>query len=207
MDKKVPRQVLPANFTPNANSNSSCVSVIRSYIKHAIAASITNLAKASQMQPAIKPAKMELQVRMPIAIKSYISAIGFEGFEKRLEISFSAPGLFSDPQGKGLRSLTKSQLDEILAPAECTIVSSLANEDVDSYVLSESSLFVYAYKFNLKTCSAHDHLTKSCQQNHCNVQTCINMNRSRSNVLTTMDITSNHKHYVKQNLGFDKPSI
>ncbi|KAI5412585.1 Beta-galactosidase 1 [Lathyrus oleraceus] len=32
---------------------------------------ITNLAKASQMQPAIKPAKMELQVRMPIAIKSY----------------------------------------------------------------------------------------------------------------------------------------
>lgn len=81
-----------------------------------------------------------------------VSAIGFEGFEKRLEISFSDPGLFSDPQGRGLRSLTKSQLDEILAPAECTIVSSLANEDVDSYVLSESSLFVYAYKIIIKTC-------------------------------------------------------
>ncbi|CAK8537210.1 unnamed protein product [Lathyrus sativus] len=81
-----------------------------------------------------------------------VSAIGFEGFEKRLEISFSDPGLFSDPQGRGLRSLTKSQLDEILSPAECTIVSSLSNDNVDSYVLSESSLFVYAYKIIIKTC-------------------------------------------------------
>ncbi|CAK8533818.1 unnamed protein product [Lathyrus sativus] len=81
-----------------------------------------------------------------------VSAIGFEGFEKRLEISFSDPRLFSDPQGRGLRSLTKSQLDEILSPAECTIVSSLSNDNVDSYVLSESSLFVYAYKIIIKTC-------------------------------------------------------
>ncbi|KAF1864041.1 hypothetical protein Lal_00031200 [Lupinus albus] len=81
-----------------------------------------------------------------------VSAIGFEGYEKRLEICFFHPGLFSDPEGKGLRSLAKSQLDEFLAPAECTIVSSLSNEDVDSYVLSESSLFVYAYKIIIKTC-------------------------------------------------------
>ncbi|KAI9077598.1 hypothetical protein K1719_040435 [Acacia pycnantha] len=81
-----------------------------------------------------------------------VSAIGFEGYEKRLEISFFQPGIFLDPEGKGLRSLTKSQLDEILAPAECTIVSSLSNEEVDSYVLSESSLFVYAYKIIIKTC-------------------------------------------------------
>lgn len=81
-----------------------------------------------------------------------VSAIGFEGYEKRLEISFFHPGFFSDPEGRGLRSLTKSQLDEILASAECTIVSSLSNDDVDSYVLSESSLFVYAYKIIIKTC-------------------------------------------------------
>lgn len=81
-----------------------------------------------------------------------VSAIGFEGFEKRLEISFFHPGLFCDPEGRGLRSLTKSQLDEILEPAACTIVSSLSNADVDSYVLSESSLFVYAYKIIIKTC-------------------------------------------------------
>ena len=81
-----------------------------------------------------------------------VSAIGFEGFEKRLEISFFQPGLFADPEGRGLRALTKSQLGEILTPAACTIVSSLKNDNVDSYVLSESSLFVYAYKIIIKTC-------------------------------------------------------
>lgn len=81
-----------------------------------------------------------------------ISAIGFEGFEKRLEITFFEPSIFVDPEGRGLRALSKAQLDEILGPAECTIVDSLANESVDSYVLSESSLFVYAYKIIIKTC-------------------------------------------------------
>lgn len=81
-----------------------------------------------------------------------ISAIGFEGYEKRLEISFSNPGCFANPAGLDLRSLSKAQLDEILDPAQCTIVSSLKNDEVDSYVLSESSLFVYPYKIILKTC-------------------------------------------------------
>lgn len=81
-----------------------------------------------------------------------VSAIGFEGYEKRLEISFFEPGIFGDSEGKGLRFLSKAQLDEILIPAECTIVTSLSNHDVDSYVLSESSLFVYPYKIIIKTC-------------------------------------------------------
>ncbi|CAN0929870.1 S-adenosylmethionine decarboxylase proenzyme [Linum grandiflorum] len=81
-----------------------------------------------------------------------LSAIGFEGYEKRLEIAFFEPGIFADPEGKGLRSLSRPQLDEILGPAQCTIVDSLANEQVDSYVLSESSLFVYSYKIIIKTC-------------------------------------------------------
>ncbi|KAJ9163435.1 hypothetical protein P3X46_023103 [Hevea brasiliensis] len=81
-----------------------------------------------------------------------VSAIGFEGYEKRLEISFFELGIFVDPEGKGFRSLSKSQLDEILGPAECTIVDSLFNDHVDSYVLSESSLFVYPYKIIIKTC-------------------------------------------------------
>ncbi|EOA20907.1 hypothetical protein CARUB_v10001243mg [Capsella rubella] len=81
-----------------------------------------------------------------------MSAIGFEGYEKRLEVSFFEPGLFLDPQGKGLRALAKSQIDEILQPAECTIVSSLSNDQLDSYVLSESSLFIFPYKIVIKTC-------------------------------------------------------
>ncbi|KAL4278372.1 hypothetical protein GQ457_03G011350 [Hibiscus cannabinus] len=81
-----------------------------------------------------------------------VSAIGFEGYEKRLEIAFFEPGIFTDPEGKGLRALSKAQLDEILVPAKCTIVSSLSNKLLDSYVLSESSLFVYPYKMIIKTC-------------------------------------------------------
>lgn len=81
-----------------------------------------------------------------------VSPIGFEGFEKRLEITFSEPSMFTDPNGFGLRALTRSQLDSILEPACCTIVSQLSNSEFDSYVLSESSLFVFPSKIILKTC-------------------------------------------------------
>ncbi|KAI4335505.1 hypothetical protein L6164_014144 [Bauhinia variegata] len=80
------------------------------------------------------------------------SPIGFEGFEKRLEITFSEAPIFKDPEGLGLRALTRSQLYSILEPACCTIVSQLSNAEFDSYVLSESSLFVYPLKIILKTC-------------------------------------------------------
>ncbi|KAB2624420.1 S-adenosylmethionine decarboxylase [Pyrus ussuriensis x Pyrus communis] len=80
------------------------------------------------------------------------SAIGFEGYEKRLEITFFEPSIFLDPEGRGLRSLSKAQIDEFLDQAECTVVSSLSNDDVDSYVLSESSLFIHPYKMIIKTC-------------------------------------------------------
>lgn len=80
------------------------------------------------------------------------SPIGFEGYEKRLEITFSEAPLFVDPHGRGLRALTRSQIDSILKAAQCTIVAQLSNKDFDSYILSESSLFVYPYKIILKTC-------------------------------------------------------
>ncbi|KAL0696692.1 hypothetical protein Bca4012_063872 [Brassica carinata] len=75
-----------------------------------------------------------------------LSAIGFEGYEKRPQVSFFEPRIFQDSKGLGLRTLTRSQLEEILTPAACEIVSSLSNDHFDSYVLSESSFFVYPYK-------------------------------------------------------------
>ncbi|KAJ6828952.1 S-adenosylmethionine decarboxylase proenzyme-like [Iris pallida] len=80
------------------------------------------------------------------------SPIGFEGFEKRLEITFSEAPLFVDPYGRGLRALSRVQIDSIVDLARCTIVSQLSNKDFDSYVLSESSLFIYPYKIVMKTC-------------------------------------------------------
>ncbi|GJN05816.1 hypothetical protein PR202_ga23481 [Eleusine coracana subsp. coracana] len=80
------------------------------------------------------------------------SPIGFEGYEKRLEITFSDAPVFVDPCGCGLRALTREQIDSFLDLARCTIVSQLSNKEFDSYVLSESSLFVYPHKVVLKTC-------------------------------------------------------
>ncbi|CAI0394193.1 unnamed protein product [Linum tenue] len=80
------------------------------------------------------------------------SPIGFEGFEKRLEICFSEAPIFKDPNGLGLRALTRPQIDSFLDAAKCTIVSNLSNDEFDSYVLSESSLFIYPLKLVIKTC-------------------------------------------------------
>lgn len=80
------------------------------------------------------------------------SCIGFEGFEKRLEVEFYPAAIFADPEGRGLRALSRANLDLMLDAAKCTIVAQLSNADFDSYVLSESSLFVYPLKMVLKTC-------------------------------------------------------
>lgn len=73
---------------------------------------------------------------------------GFEGAEKRLELDFWP----SPSHPRGLRSLSRAQLDEILTQAKCTIVSERHAPAFDAYVLSESSLFVYATKLVIKTC-------------------------------------------------------
>ncbi len=73
---------------------------------------------------------------------------GFEGPEKVLEIDFT-PG---QGPARGLREITRAQWDAILTDARCTILSTMSNDKIDSYVLSESSLFVYPLKMMLKTC-------------------------------------------------------
>ncbi|XP_002983556.2 S-adenosylmethionine decarboxylase proenzyme 3 [Selaginella moellendorffii] len=71
---------------------------------------------------------------------------GFEGFEKRLEVEFFPAA------ARSLRSLSRDQIDSFLNVAECTIVSQLSNGHFDSYVLSESSLFIYPHRIVIKTC-------------------------------------------------------
>ena len=72
----------------------------------------------------------------------------FEGPEKTLEVCF-LPGAGDI---RGCRGLTRAQLDCILEEARCTILSRMSNAHLDAYVLSESSLFVYAHKVVVKTC-------------------------------------------------------
>lgn len=81
----------------------------------------------------------------------------FEGAEKLLEITFKNDSVANqecdDENGNGgLRNVQRTVWDNLLRLVNCEIVSSLSNDCLDSYVLSESSMFVYARKFVLKTC-------------------------------------------------------
>lgn len=91
----------------------------------------------------------------------------FEGPEKTLEVVFRrisddvidsrvgelTPARRGAPiQRIGLRQLDREDLDAICARARCTILSSISNQFLDAYLLSESSLFIYPYMLVLKTC-------------------------------------------------------
>lgn len=75
----------------------------------------------------------------------------FEGSEKRLEVHFRDVDC-SAPSTSGLRAISRTNLDKLMELAACEIVSCTSNAQLDSYVLSESSLFVYPRTWILKTC-------------------------------------------------------
>ncbi|GAA5859181.1 hypothetical protein JCM8547_008905 [Rhodosporidiobolus lusitaniae] len=89
----------------------------------------------------------------------------FEGPEKLLEIWF-APSeedvqqrnlpLKGGRKGKerwtGLRQVEKSVWDSMLDEVCCKVLSVIEGEEVDAYLLSESSMFVWPHKLILKTC-------------------------------------------------------
>lgn len=75
----------------------------------------------------------------------------FEGSEKRLELHFTDADA-STPSPSGLRAISRNTLDTLMELAACEIVSCTSNAHLDSYVLSESSLFVYPRTWILKTC-------------------------------------------------------
>ncbi|EQC28022.1 adenosylmethionine decarboxylase [Saprolegnia diclina VS20] len=74
----------------------------------------------------------------------------FEGPEKNLEVDLVPACDGADP--RGLRALSRAQIDALLDAAKCTILSHVSNAHLDAYVLSESSLFVYPRKMLIKTC-------------------------------------------------------
>jgi S-adenosylmethionine decarboxylase len=55
-------------------------------------------------------------------------------------------------RGAGLRQLSRTQLDSLCTLASCEIVNTRSCAAFDSYVLSESSMFVHPTKFVIKTC-------------------------------------------------------
>ncbi|XP_055639091.1 S-adenosylmethionine decarboxylase proenzyme isoform X2 [Toxorhynchites rutilus septentrionalis] len=73
----------------------------------------------------------------------------FEGVEKLLEIWFEP-----NPSNKNadLRKIPRPMWDALLKTVRCEIISVTKNEQIDAYVLSESSMFVSKRRWILKTC-------------------------------------------------------
>ncbi|XP_055706438.1 S-adenosylmethionine decarboxylase proenzyme [Phlebotomus papatasi] len=73
----------------------------------------------------------------------------FEGVEKLLEIWFKKP-----PSNKNadLRKIPRPMWDALLKSVRCEIISFSRNDQIDAYVLSESSMFVSRRRWILKTC-------------------------------------------------------
>lgn len=72
----------------------------------------------------------------------------FEGIEKRIEIFFRV----GSEDGVGLRALPRNSWDHVCSAAVCTIIHHEPSERFDSFILSESSLFVFRDRVMIKTC-------------------------------------------------------
>lgn len=53
---------------------------------------------------------------------------------------------------RGLRALSRVQINSVLEAASCTVLSVKSNDSIDAYLLSESSLFVSEFRLMIKTC-------------------------------------------------------
>lgn len=101
---------------------------------------------------------IDIQPQIPLDIDELSWEVDnrFEGPEKTLEVCFRCKdgeqeAVFTGKKA-ALRTLSRKDLDLVCTKARCTILSSVSNQYLDAYVLSESSLFVYNYMLVLKTC-------------------------------------------------------
>ncbi|KAL9110735.1 MAG: hypothetical protein Q9227_004727 [Pyrenula ochraceoflavens] len=82
------------------------------------------------------------------------SSNAFEGPEKLLEVWFSSSphdlGNCSTP--RGLKAVPSEIWKTMLDLVNCKVLSIVESDDVDAYLLSESSMFVFPHKMILKTC-------------------------------------------------------
>ncbi|OQR73093.1 S-adenosylmethionine decarboxylase proenzyme isoform 2 [Tropilaelaps mercedesae] len=76
----------------------------------------------------------------------------FEGTEKLLEVWFGHRSSCECHKKCDLRIIPRTTWETMLKLVKCEIISQLSNDEIDSYVLSESSMFVSRDRFILKTC-------------------------------------------------------
>ncbi|KAF9007964.1 adenosylmethionine decarboxylase [Cyathus striatus] len=74
----------------------------------------------------------------------------FEGPEKLLEIWFAPSAV--DLLDTGLRKVDRAIWEDMLDIVKCKVLSVVQGDEIDAYLLSESSLFVFPHRLILKTC-------------------------------------------------------
>ncbi|KAK9353516.1 S-adenosylmethionine decarboxylase [Lipomyces doorenjongii] len=82
------------------------------------------------------------------------STKAFEGPEKLLEVWF-APDRYNLPGSMahdGLKSVPREMWEDMLSLVHCKVLSFIGTAEMDAYLLSESSMFVFPHKLILKTC-------------------------------------------------------
>lgn len=88
---------------------------------------------------------------MDIALVEPDPAYFFEGAEKLLELWFEPP-TGGAGEKRSLRNIPYEELVRMLEICQCHILHHRTNGVIDSYVLSESSLFITDTRLILKTC-------------------------------------------------------
>ncbi|CRG87338.1 S-adenosylmethionine decarboxylase [Talaromyces islandicus] len=88
------------------------------------------------------------------AVVDLDSSNAFEGPEKLLEVWFgpSADNLLGGTEPLGLKAVPAEIWKDMLDLVNCKVLSIVESDDVDAYLLSESSMFVWRHKLILKTC-------------------------------------------------------
>ena len=96
----------------------------------------------------------QLTINRDIAALDLDSSNAFEGPEKLLEVWFSPSEktLPASASPLGLKVVFQDMWKEMLDLVNCKVLSVVESRNVDAYLLSESSMFVFPHKLVLKTC-------------------------------------------------------
>ncbi|KAK4565736.1 spermidine resistance protein [Recurvomyces mirabilis] len=95
-----------------------------------------------------------LTINRDITALDLDSSNAFEGPEKLLEVWFSASErtLPASASPLGLKAVSQDSWKEMLDLVNCKVLSVVESRNVDAYLLSESSMFIFPHKVVLKTC-------------------------------------------------------
>lgn len=137
----------------------------------------------------------------------------FEGAEKLLEIWFTNDSQTNNTDSEflsaSLRSIPIDDIRAMLTLAECRILHSTSSVFMDSYVLSESSMFVSDERFILKTCGNTKLLRileriRCLAQKHTSLNTITRVYYSRKNFLRPNLQPELHRHFEEEAFLLDK---